>query len=138
VNLLLCRYSSIHSTCLVLASHRPILMPRSGRLQGNTFSMHSDEDPVVVVLVFPPISYILVSQCLIHAELLHKKMQSESFVFLHSDKFRALYKKTSVSAILFSRWWVYPEMCYIKTRLVSAILFVERCTKQIFRNVLSL
>ena len=65
VNILLCRYSSIRSTCLVLASHHPIVIPRSGRLQGNTFSMHSAEYPAVVALLFPPILYILVSQWLV-------------------------------------------------------------------------
>ena len=110
VKLLLCRYSSIRSTCLVLASHLPILIPRLGRLQGNTFSMHSAEDPVAVAL-FPLIFHIflLVNDWY----MLDFSIRCSSKPFFHTDKFRALYKKT----------------------YVSAILFVQRCTKQISRNI---
>jgi hypothetical protein len=86
------------------------LIPRLGRLQGNTFSMHSAEDHVVVAL-FPPIFHIflLVNDWY----MLEFSIRCSSKPFFHTNKFRALYKKTSV----------------------SAILFVQRCTKQISRNV---
>lgn len=116
------------STLLAWFSHRIVpFWYRSGRLQGNTFSKHSAQDPVVVVLVFPP-SYILFSQCLIYAELVHKKMQLEPFVFTLINSEHCTRKLLFQLLSLVDGGYVLK--CVLsKQRFVSAMLFAERCTK---------
>lgn len=132
VKLLLCRYSSIHSTCLVLASHRPISIPRSGLLQGNTFSIHSAEDPVAVAFSFLP--FHLLCQWLVYAELLHKEMQLEPFfftlIYINSE-----HCTRKLPFELFSLvHGGYILNCIIPRQgFVSDILFVEQCTSRIPR-----